>query len=213
MSSERKTGKNRAENKKKLAPKLSLRANLKDFDSSAVFVQGELFPDFDPEFDKGYRGTVASSVAGITYRQLDYWARKGLVQPSVTPSRGSGSRRLYSFKDILILAVSKKLLDIGVNLANVAEAIRFMQSRTAGQLSRVTILCDGKQVYECVSDMQVLDLIRGGKAVFGVSVGALRTAVDEELKDKPCVDIREYRTRMYSQMNDELAQRRAKKAG
>ena len=61
--------------------------------------------------------------------------------------------------------------------------------------------------------MQVLDLIRGGKAVFGVSVGALRTAVDEELKDKPCVDIREYRTRMYSQMNDELAQRRAKKAG
>lgn len=56
---------------------------------------------------RGYRGTVASKVAGITYRQLDYWARKQIVEPSITPSHGSGSRRLYSFKDVVILAVSK----------------------------------------------------------------------------------------------------------
>ena len=79
-------------------------------------VQGELFVDEGARRPtRGYRGTVASKVAGITYRQLDYWARKQIVEPSITPSHGSGSRRLYSFKDVVILAVSKKLLDAGVN--------------------------------------------------------------------------------------------------
>lgn len=74
-------------------------------------VQGELFPSADAQpVTRGYRGTVASKVAGITYRQLDYWARKQIVEPSITPSHGSGSRRLYSFKDVVILAVSKRLL-------------------------------------------------------------------------------------------------------
>ena len=73
-------------------------------------IQGELFANADSEeIKRGYRGTVASKVAGITYRQLDYWARKQIVEPSITPSHGSGSRRLYSFKDVVILAVSKKL--------------------------------------------------------------------------------------------------------
>ena len=66
-------------------------------------VQGELFPSADAQpVTRGYRGTVASKVAGITYRQLDYWARKQIVEPSITPSHGSGSRRLYSFKDVVI---------------------------------------------------------------------------------------------------------------
>lgn len=83
-------------------------------------VQGELFPSADAQpVTRGYRGTVASKVAGITYRQLDYWARKQIVEPSITPSHGSGSRRLYSFKDVVILAVSKRLLDAGINLQNV----------------------------------------------------------------------------------------------
>ena len=80
-------------------------------------VQGELFSTVEEQDAKrGYRGTVASKVAGITYRQLDYWARKQIVEPSITPSHGSGSRRLYSFKDVLILAVAKRLLDAGGNL-------------------------------------------------------------------------------------------------
>ena len=69
-------------------------------------------------------------VAGITYRQLDYWARKQIVEPSITPSHGSGSRRLYSFKDVVILAVSKRLLDAGINLQNVTTAIGFLAQRT-----------------------------------------------------------------------------------
>ena len=87
-------------------------------------VQGELFPSADAQpVTRGYRGTVASKVAGITYRQLDYWARKQIVEPSITPSHGSGSRRLYSFKDVVILAVSKRLLDAGINLQNVTTGV------------------------------------------------------------------------------------------
>ena len=67
----------------------------------------------------GYRGPTACSAAGITYRQLDYWARTGLVEPSVRPAHGSGSQRLYSFRDILLLKVVKRLLDTGVSLQNI----------------------------------------------------------------------------------------------
>lgn len=84
-------------------------------------IQGELFPTSDAQpVTRGYKGSVASRVAGITYRQLDYWARRQIVEPSITPSHGSGSRRLYSFKDVVILAVSKELLDAGINLQNVS---------------------------------------------------------------------------------------------
>ena len=127
-------------------------------------VQGELFPSADAQpVTRGYRGTVASKVAGITYRQrseepgsgsraagtrcqagvtyrqLDYWARKQIVEPSITPSHGSGSRRLYSFKDVVILAVSKRLLDAGINLQNVTTAIGFLAQRTPEQLAGIIV--------------------------------------------------------------------------
>ena len=153
-------------------------------------VQGELFTSDDAEdVKRGYRGTVASKVAGITYRQLDYWARKQIVEPSITPSHGSGSRRLYSFKDVVILAVSKRLLDAGVNLQNVTAAIGFLSRRTTRQLADVTIMCDGQHVYECVTSEQMLELLQSGKAVFGVSVGSLWHQIDEALQQEDYVDL------------------------
>ena len=171
---------------------LHLHVPLKDrVDLSAEgAVQGELFATEDAEdARRGYRGTVASKVAGITYRQLDYWARKQIVEPSITPSHGSGSRRLYSFKDVVILAVSKRLLDAGVNLQNVTAAIGFLSRRTTAQLADVTIMCDGQQVYECTTSEQMLDLLRSGKAVFGVSVGSLWHEIDEALEHEDYVDL------------------------
>ena len=171
---------------------LHLHVPLKDrVDLSAEgAVQGELFATEDAEDSRrGYRGTVASKVAGITYRQLDYWARKQIVEPSITPSHGSGSRRLYSFKDVVILAVSKRLLDAGVNLQNVTAAIGFLSRRTTAQLADVTIMCDGQQVYECTTSEQMLDLLRSGKAVFGVSVGSLWHEIDEALEHEDYVDL------------------------
>ena len=171
---------------------LHLHVPLKDrVDLSAEgAVQGELFATEDAEDTRrGYRGTVASKVAGITYRQLDYWARKQIVEPSITPSHGSGSRRLYSFKDVVILAVSKRLLDAGVNLQNVTAAIGFLSRRTTAQLADVTIMCDGQQVYECTTSEQMLNLLLSGKAVFGVSVGSLWHEIDEALEHEDYVDL------------------------
>lgn len=153
-------------------------------------VQGLLFVTTDDEAPKrGYRGTVASKAAGITYRQLDYWARKQIVEPSITPSHGSGSRRLYSFKDVVILAVSKKLLDAGVNLVNVTTAIGFLSQRTTAQLEDVTIMCDGQEVHECTTSEQMVDLLQSGKAVFAISVGSLWHQIKDALEHEDYVDL------------------------
>ena len=153
-------------------------------------IQGELFSTDDDERNtRVYRGTVASKVAGITYRQLDYWARKQIVEPSITPSRGSGSRRLYSFKDVVILAVSKRLLDAGVNLQNVTAAIGFLTQRTTAQLERVTIMCDGEHVHECTTSDEMMTLLQSGKAMFAVSVGSLWNQVEANLAQEDFVDL------------------------
>ena len=151
--------------------------------------QGELFEVPDTYATRGYRGVVASRIAGITYRQLDYWARKQIVEPSITPSHGSGSRRLYSFRDVVILAVSKRLLDTGVNLQNVTTAIGFLMQRTSDQLEGITIMCDGNEVHECTDGEQMVALLQDGKAVFGVSVGSLWHQIREALDDEEYVDL------------------------
>src|SRR5690242_1091367 len=102
--------------------------------------QGELFPDASlPDELVGYRGPAACQIAGITYRQLDYWARTGLVAPSIRTAQGSGSQRLYSFKDILVLKVVKRLLDTGVSLQNIRVAVDHLRVRGVRDLARVTL--------------------------------------------------------------------------
>lgn len=153
-------------------------------------IQGELFPTADAQpVTRGYRGAIASKVAGITYRQLDYWARKQIVEPSITPSHGSGSRRLYSFKDVVILAVSKKLLDVGINLQNVTKAIGFLTQHSVDQLEHITIMCDDQEVYECTDSNQMVILLQSGKAVFGVSVGSLWHQIKNALEHEEYVDL------------------------
>src|SRR5947199_1243352 len=142
--------------------------------------QGTLFADPGPRDDEmvGYRGPTACSAAGITYRQLDYWARTGLVVPSIRSATGSGSQRLYSFKDILVLKVVKRLLDAGISLQNIRVAVDALRLRGVDDLAQLTLLSDGTTVYECTSSEEVVDLLRGGQGVFGIAVsGALRELV------------------------------------
>jgi DNA-binding transcriptional MerR regulator len=144
--------------------------------------QGALFsqPSLGPDDSVGYRGPTACAAAGITYRQLDYWARTNLVVPTVRSAAGSGSQRLYSFKDILVLKVVKRLLDTGVSLQNIRLAVETLRSRGVEDLARITLLSDGTTVYECTSSEEVVDLLRGGQGVFGIAVsGALRELAGE----------------------------------
>lgn len=138
--------------------------------------QGELFPDASlPDELVGYRGPAACQIAGITYRQLDYWARTDLVVPTIRSAHGSGSQRLYSFKDVLVLKVVKRLLDTGVSLQNIRVAVDHLRKRGVRDLARITLFSDGTTVYECTSPEEVVDLLQGGQGVFGIAVsGAIR---------------------------------------
>ena len=135
--------------------------------------------------DVGFRGPVACSAAGITYRQLDYWARTGLVEPTVREASGSGSQRLYSFRDILVLKVVKKLLDAGVSLPNIRTAVATLRDRGAEDLAQVTLISDGTTVYECTSTDEMVDLLQGGQAVFAIAVGRQVRDVEGTLAQLP----------------------------
>lgn len=174
--------------------------------------QGTLFADPAPLVDElvGYRGPTACAAAGITYRQLDYWARTELVVPSIRSASGSGSQRLYSFKDILVLKVVKRLLDTGVSLQNIRAAVETLRSRGVDDLARITLLSDGTTVYECTSSEEVVDLLRGGQGVFGIAVsGALRELVGS-LAHLPSerADGGEVESAPAAHTSDELAKRR-----
>jgi len=133
----------------------------------------------------GYRGPTACAAAGITYRQLDYWARTGLVQPSVRAATGSGSQRLYGFRDILVLKVVKRLLDTGISLQQIRAAVAHLRTQGVGDLARVTLMSDGVSVYECTSADEVVDLLQGGQGVFGIALGRVWQEVEGSLAELP----------------------------
>jgi DNA-binding transcriptional MerR regulator len=149
--------------------------------------QGLLFDDDLPHLpeDMGYRGPTACSAAGITYRQLDYWARTGLVEPGIRSAHGSGSQRLYSFRDILVLKVVKRLLDTGVSLQNIRTAVSHLRERGVDDLAQITLMSDGASVYECTSPDEVIDLVQGGQGVFGIAVGRVWREVEGSLAELP----------------------------
>ncbi len=151
--------------------------------SVPVAAQGLLFTDDLPALreDTGYRGPTACKAAGITYRQLDYWARTDLVEPSVRGATGSGTQRLYSFRDILVLKVVKRLLDTGVSLQQIRVAVTHLRERGVQDLAQITLMSDGASVYECTSADEVIDLVQGGQGVFGIAVGRVWREVEGEL--------------------------------
>lgn len=119
--------------------------------------------------EQGYRVPEVVKIVGITYRQLDYWARTGLVTPSIRDAAGSGTQRLYSFEDLVALRVIKSLLDTGVSLQRVRKAVTHLQSMDR-PVAGVTLMSDGKGVYEAHSPEAVVDLLRQGQGVFAIAI-------------------------------------------
>jgi len=176
---------------------------------AAAGEQGLLFDDQVsalPE-DVGYRGPMACRAAGITYRQLDYWARTGLVEPTIRPAHGSGTQRLYGFGDILVLKVVKRLLDTGVSLQQIRQAVQHLRERGVQDLAQITLMSDGASVYECTSPDEVIDLVQGGQGVFGIALGRVWREVEGSLAELPSE--RPEQDPAVSHPDDELAARRS----
>ncbi|MFE9692291.1 MerR family transcriptional regulator [Micromonospora sp. NPDC005806] len=167
----------------------------------------------------GYRGVTACQAVGISYRQLDYWARTGLVVPSVRDASGSGTSRLYSFRDLVVLKVVKRLLDAGVSLQNIRKAIEALRSRGVEDLAGITLISDGTTVYECRSPEEVVDLLQGGQGVFGIAIGGAFKEIQGSLSHLPAEPVGgqepvvppEESPEPSESVGDELAARRARR--
>jgi len=156
-----------------------------DDKTESVAHQGTLFNGRLADETVGFRGPTACRAAGITYRQLDYWARTGLVAPSVRPATGSGTQRLYNFRDILVLKIVKRLLDAGVSLNQIRSAVAHLRERGVDDLATITVMSDGASVYECTSADEVFDLVQGGQGVFGIAVASVWREVEGSLAELP----------------------------
>ncbi|MFM7685486.1 MAG: MerR family transcriptional regulator [Actinomycetota bacterium] len=131
--------------------------------------------------EEGYSGTKAASIAGITYRQLDYWARTDLVRPSLADASGSGSRRRYSYRDLLELRVIKSLLDAGIRLESVRVAFEYLRRHVDADISSAHLVISGDDVLLCDGD-ELIDVMRRGQGVLNVlAIGGLKEGLDRAL--------------------------------
>ncbi|MFM7337491.1 MAG: MerR family transcriptional regulator [Actinomycetota bacterium] len=116
---------------------------------------------------QSFSGGQAAQIVGITYRQLDYWARTNLIRPSLSDAKGSGSRRVYEYRDLLELKVIKQLLDAGIRLESVREVFNYLRSHVDTDIAAAHIVISGKAVVLCQGD-QLVDVVRNGQGVLNV---------------------------------------------
>ena len=131
----------------------------------------------------GFRAPQVCKVVNITYRQLDYWARTDLLTPSLQDAQGSGSQRLYAFSDVVQLKVIKRLLDAGMSLKKIRQAMNILreQMQSDNPLADVTLLSDGATIYAAKSADEVVDVFRRGQGVFGIAVGPVQAELEGEI--------------------------------
>lgn len=132
----------------------------------------------------GYRGPAVCKAVGITYRQLDYWTTTELVRPSVRDAGGSGSQRLYSFDDIVKLKVIKNLLDAGVSLQRIRQALEFVRDRGLS-LRNITLLSDGTSVYAMDDERDIIDLLSKGQGVFAIALDPVVQQLEADVHALP----------------------------
>jgi DNA-binding transcriptional MerR regulator len=131
--------------------------------------------------DDGFSGTQAAKVVGITYRQLDYWARTNLIRPSLSDASGSGSRRRYSYKDLLELRVIKTLLDAGIKLESVRDVFDYMREHVESEIASAHLVINGNSVI-LARDDELIDVLAQGQGVLNVlSLAGVKHEVDTQL--------------------------------
>lgn len=138
--------------------------------------------------ETGYSGTRAAKIVGISYRQLDYWARTDLVRPSLIDANGSGSRRAYSYRDLLELRVIKSLLDAGIKLESVRTAFEYLREHVDTDIASAHLVISGGDVMLCDGDQLVDVMRRGGQGVLNIlAIGGVKDHLDAQLVDAPTV--------------------------
>lgn len=134
-----------------------------------------------PDRASGFSGNQAAAVVGITYRQLDYWARTDLVLPSITQARGSGSRRLYSYRNLLELRMVRNLLDAGIKLESVRDAFKYLRDRSDADITSAHLVINGTSVVLCQGE-ELIDVVRRGQGVLNLlPLAQVKDQVDGQL--------------------------------
>ncbi len=134
----------------------------------------------------GYRGPQVCKIVGITYRQLDYWARTDLIRPSVADARGSGTQRRYSYRDLVELKVIKGLLDAGVSLQSCRRAIEYLRNHMGEDIATASLVINGSGSVLVRTDGELVDLVRRGQGVLSiVALGGVKDELDAAITDLP----------------------------
>ena len=138
--------------------------------------------------EEGFRGPQVCKIVGITYRQLDYWARTNLIRPSVADARGSGTQRRYSYRDLVELKVIKGLLDAGVSLQSARRAIEYLRDNLGEDIATASLVLNGTGSVLTRTDGELVDLVRRGQGVLSiVALGGVKEELDAAITDLPQV--------------------------
>ena len=141
---------------------------------------------------EGFSGKRTAEIVGITYRQLDYWARTDLIRPSLADAKGSGSRRQYAYRDLLELRIVKQLLEAGIKLETVRDVFKQLRTLVGDQVASANLVIQGSSVALALDDGQLLDLVRAGQGVLNImNLGQCHAELEERvqaLRDDPMVD-------------------------
>ena len=132
---------------------------------------------------QGYTGPEVCKITGISYRQLDHWTTTKLIEASVRNIKGSGFHRIYSFNDIVLVKLVKKLRSAGISLQKIRIALKNVNKILGknSNISDVSIFSDGSSIYVLTDNDQMIDLLKKGQAVFGISLGPVHTETEAEL--------------------------------
>lgn len=148
----------------------------------AVPVQPSLLDPTDAPTEVGFRGAEVCSIIGITYRQLDYWARTDLLRPSLSDARGSGTQRRYSYRDLVALKVIKSLLDAGVSLQSARTAMEYLRANLGADVASASLVLQGSDSVIARTGEDLVDLVRRGQGVLNiVPLGAVVSALDAQI--------------------------------
>jgi DNA-binding transcriptional MerR regulator len=135
----------------------------------------------DPTGDQsaGYSGRRTAEIVGISYRQLDYWARTDLIRPSLVDATGSGTRRQYSYRDLLELKVVKRLLDAGIKLEQVRTVFSYVRDHLGEDIAQANLVIEGNKTVLVPSGDELIDVLRHGQGVLNVlALGQVKDELD-----------------------------------